>query len=217
MYFDDVVNPEAYNSPPWWYDLRGMMILTLSYKDTLWSQVNFFSKNIKSTHLEGAIGTGSLSFCIYLYQWLSFSRKRYTFWGIDYAPEMLKGAKRKLFFKHYNIEHGDLTKLKYSDSFFDSVNLANSFHCIKDIELALVEIHRVLKVHGTFAMNVLLYPQSNFGINFLSNKINKWGQKKGILYRPYEEIEIEELLSKHNYKIVSKRIKGNALYVIVTK
>jgi ubiquinone/menaquinone biosynthesis C-methylase UbiE len=177
-------SPEAYKSTPWWYDLRGFFILTFSYRDTLWSQIDFFNKNIGRIHLEGAIGTGTLSYYILKFRKLFNFSNDFKFYGVDYAPEMLNGAKEKLRGNNIEIEMGDLTKLRFKENYFDSVNIANSFHTIKDIHLALTEIHRVIKEDGSLAMNILLYPLTNKRLDYISNKINTWGQKKEFFLDP---------------------------------
>jgi hypothetical protein len=36
---------QAYRSEPWWYDVRGMFILTFAYNSTLGHQLRFFGPN----------------------------------------------------------------------------------------------------------------------------------------------------------------------------
>ncbi len=216
-YSSSQVSPLAYKSTPWWYDLRGFFILTFSYRDSLWSQINFFNKNIGKIHLEGAIGTGTLSNYILKVRKILFYSQNFTFYGVDYSPEMLNGAKKKLVGKNIVIELGDLTNLRFENNFFDSINVANSFHTIKEIKNALCELHRVLKNDGTIAMNVLLYPGNYSWLDRLSQRINRWGQKKGILFRPYEEKEVVKMLNDTNFLILCHRKKGNALYLICKK
>ena len=50
----------AYDSPPWWYDIRGFLILTFAYNSTLGRQLRFFGPNFGDEHLEVACGTGTL-------------------------------------------------------------------------------------------------------------------------------------------------------------
>ncbi|MBY0413765.1 MAG: class I SAM-dependent methyltransferase [Bdellovibrionales bacterium] len=213
----DNVTADAYSSPAWWYDIRGFFILTFAYRDTLWSQANFFAQNISSLHMEAAIGTGSLSAMMLIYKNLFLRRGDYKFIGIDYAPEMLAGAVKKLRGKNVEISLGDLTKLLYPNDHFKSVNLANSFHAIKDIDKALKEIHRVLINGGTFRINVLLEPKTNGLLDKISKRINIWGQQKGILYRAYTEDETVQMLKKSGFDVFSSKAKGNALYVICAK
>jgi len=207
------VSPEAYQSPPWWYDIRGFFILTFAYRDTLWSQINFFNRNIGRIHLEAAIGTGTLSHYILKYRQITKQPDDFVFYGVDYSPAMLDGAKQRFKEKNVVIELGDLTSLKFKNETFHTINLANSFHTIKDIQLALNELNRVLKSEGTIAINALLYPGKKGILNTISNSVNAWGQRKGILYRPYEESEIQQIVENANFKVLFKMKKGNALYL----
>jgi ubiquinone/menaquinone biosynthesis C-methylase UbiE len=86
---------DAYDSPPWWYDLRGFAILTLAYQTTLWSQVSFFARNIRARHLELAIGTGTL-FRLVLWLRRLLRRPAAEICGIDYSPRMLAGPSARL-------------------------------------------------------------------------------------------------------------------------
>ena len=97
------VSAKSYDSPPWWYDIRGFFILTFAYNDTLWRQVHFFSKNVSDNHLEAAVGTGSLLAIVMKYlKWIK-GRKPKNVIAIDYADDMLKGAQKKL--KNLNLKH----------------------------------------------------------------------------------------------------------------
>ena len=87
------VSPDAYDSPSWWYDIRGYFILRFSYRDTLISQVRFFSSNLSSAHLEAAIGSGSLlKIIIYYLKIFDKNQSQYHITGIDYAPSIIAGA-----------------------------------------------------------------------------------------------------------------------------
>src|SRR5512138_2052893 len=84
----------AYDSPPWWYDLRGFLILTFSYNSTLSRQIRFFGPNFGPKHIEIACGSGTL--LSFILRW----RKRkglpqVQIVGVDYAESMLNGAKRR--------------------------------------------------------------------------------------------------------------------------
>lgn len=211
------VSPDAYNSPSWWYDIRGFFILKFAYRDSLWRQVRFFAKNISENHLEAAIGTGSLCLMFLIFRKIFVRTKLLRFVGVDYAPEMLKGSKRIIRGSNIKLELEDLTKMKFFDNSFQSVNLPNSFHTIKDIEPAISEIHRVLQQNGTFCMNVLLTPEPMNFFNGLSFKINKWGQKRGILNRAYDKEEVIHILEKFNFTIKSLFRHNNSLYVTCIK
>ncbi|MCK9606015.1 MAG: methyltransferase domain-containing protein [Methylomonas sp.] len=208
---------KAYASDPWWYDLRGFLILTFAYRSTLWEQVDFFGKNIAKEHLEVAIGTGTL-FDIIL-KWRKFKRMPPAhIIGVDYAESMLNGAKQR-FSKHPEIElnHADVANLPYPDDFFDSANIANAVHCFPDLNSGLIEVLRTLKPGGRLAANVLLYPRGSKISQWIAQKINNWGIRKGILYTPYEADDIKKRLIDTGFEIVSEKISGNTYNVLAQK
>ncbi|PCJ60955.1 MAG: SAM-dependent methyltransferase [Planctomycetota bacterium] len=208
---------QAYSSDPWWYDLRGFMILSFSYRETLWSQISFFGSNFGEVHLEAAIGTGTLLDIILKYKKL-MRRSIPRIIGFDYAERMLNGA-RKRFKNNKSVEliRADVAKLPYKENYFDTINIANAIHCFPDVASALKEIHRVLKADGTLALNTLLYPDSKNPLNIISIKINNWGIKKGILFTPYHSDEIKTLLDIIGFRIVYEKRKGNVLNVVAKK
>jgi ubiquinone/menaquinone biosynthesis C-methylase UbiE len=208
---------KAYSSEPWWYDLRGLLILTFSYRSTIPAQIRLFGNNMGAKHLEAAIGTGTLLGIILKWRKLKRAQKSEIV-AFDYAPRMLAGAiKRFRKVPHMNLELGDVTRLKYESNSFDTINVANALHCFPDIKVALSELHRVLKLNGTLAGNILLYPKGRTILDRISNRINNWGIKKGILYTPYQKQEIETALKDLGYKFESSRVVGNCYDFIVRK
>lgn len=208
---------DAYSSHPWWYDVRGFFILTFAYRSTVWSQVAFFESNIAKNHLEVAIGTGTL-FDLIL-RWRRLRRRpsaRIT--GIDYAHAMLEGARRR--FKQSPsivLERRDAGDLPYPDETFDSANIANAFHCFPDAIGSLREVLRVLKPSGTLAVNVLLYPKSTRGLDWVSHKINSWGIERGILVTPYTVAEVRKIVSRCGGLVVSEETTGNTYNAIIRR
>ncbi|MBK8574313.1 MAG: hypothetical protein IPN90_01080 [Elusimicrobia bacterium] len=82
---------KAYDSPSWWYDIRGFFILTFAYQSTLWAQIRLFAKNIRERHLEVAIGSGTLfGMILGFLRWKG--RTLPSVVGMDYAAPMLAGA-----------------------------------------------------------------------------------------------------------------------------
>lgn len=212
---EDIAN--AYKSEPWWYDIRGLFILTFAYNSTISSQLTFFGPNFGQNHLEVACGTGTLLELLLRWRrWKKLPGSHIT--GIDYAESMLGGAIKR-FAKSPEIEfcHADAASLPYSDNTFDTANIANSVHCFPDIDGALKDIARVLKPEGTLAANVLLYPRTPWPFNRIAEKINNWGMKKGILYTPYKQIDIREKFENTGFKVISEEVKGNCYNILCCK
>lgn len=207
----------AYSSEPWWYDLRGFLILTFAYRSTLWAQVRLFGQNIGSYHLEVAIGTGTLFDIILKWRrWKGLPQARIV--GIDYAERMLAGALRRFAGNsHIELQHADVAALPYPDHNFDSANIANSVHCFPDLDAGFREVFRVLKPGARLAANVLLYPRGPQPLRWIANRINTWGMRKGILFSPYQPDDIRQRLTAAGFAIVHEQISGNTYDVIAQK
>ncbi|MBW8902266.1 MAG: class I SAM-dependent methyltransferase [Massilia sp.] len=208
---------EAYSSEPWWYDIRGFFILTFAYNSTIGTQMRFFGPNFGDKHLEVACGTGTLLEMI-----LGWRRRRklpeVDVTGIDYAPSMLAGAKKR-FAKdaHVHVQHADAAALPFPENHFDTANIANSIHCFPTVDGALRDILRVLKPGGTLAANVLLYPSGFAPLRAIAQRINDWGIRKGILYSPFEQSAIRDKILAAGYEIASEFTSGNTWNVVARK
>jgi ubiquinone/menaquinone biosynthesis C-methylase UbiE len=208
---------EAYSSEPWWYDARGFFILTFAYNSTIGTQLRFFGPNFGPEHLEVACGTGTLLEMVL--RWRRWKKMPPTkVMGIDYAPSMLAGA-RKRFAKNpqVQVQHADAAQLPFPDNSFDTANIANSIHCFPTVDGALRDILRVLKPGGTLAANVLLYPSGWAPLRWAAQKINDWGIRKGILYSPFEQHVIRQKMLDAGYEVVEEFKAGNTYNVVVRK
>lgn len=207
----------AYDAPPWWYDIRGFFILTFAYNSTLGQQLRFFGSNFGRNHIEIACGTGTL-----LELFLRW-RKRHNLpevdiVGIDYAEAMLAGAIHR--FKNsprIELRLADAARLPFPESEFDTANIANSIHCLPEVDGALRDIFRVLKSGGTLAANVLLFPQGPWPLKGIAERINRWGIRKGILYTPYRKGDIRERIQDAGFELISESVTGNCYNVLARK
>ncbi|EHI1800966.1 TPA: class I SAM-dependent methyltransferase [Salmonella enterica subsp. enterica] len=209
---------KAYNSPPWWYDIRGFFILIFSYRSSLREQIRFFGINMGNKHLEVAIGSGTLT-CLELF-WRRINKlPNVEIIGVDYAIPMLNGAIKR-FRKNPNVKlyHTDVAKMPFKDNEFNTVNVANAMHCFPDIDMALLEIWRVTQPRGTLAANILLYPSTgSYTLKKLAEFINAWGMRKGILYSPYKKQDIRQRIIQAGWFIEYERVKGNTYNVLARK
>ena len=207
----------AYDSPPWWYDLRGFFILTFAYNSTLTHQLRFFGPNFGPRHLEVACGTGTLLELVLRWRrWKGLPAGQVI--GIDYAEPMLAGAVRR-FAGRTDIElrHADVSALPYADSTFDTANIANALHCFPDVDGALRDVHRVLKPGGTLATNVLLFPRGRWPFTPIAQRLDAWGMRKGILHTPYERDEIRRRIVESGFNPVREGQSGNCYDVLARK
>lgn len=209
---------KAYDSPPIWYDIRGFFVLTFAYRSTLWAQIGLFGNNIGPRHLEGAIGSGTLFGIILAWKKITAHRIDAEIVGFDYAPSMLAGAIRR--FKAtpgIRLIQADVAALDLPDGYFDTANVANAIHCFPDVAGGLREMCRVLKPGGRLAVNVLLYPRGIQPFKWISEKINAWAIRKGILYTPYEQADIRSRIINAGFDIEFEEVAGNTFNVIATK
>ena len=209
---------KAYDSPPIWYDIRGFFVLTFAYRSTLWAQIALFGNNIGPRHLEGAIGSGTLFGIILGWKKITGHRIDTEIVGFDYAPSMLAGAIRR--FKTtpgMRLIQADVAALDFPDGYFDTANIANAIHCFPDVAAGLKEMCRVLKPGGRLAVNVLLYPRGMQPFKWISEKINAWAIRKGILYTPYEQADIRARIVNAGLDIEFEEVSGNTFNVIANK
>lgn len=208
---------QAYRSEPWWYDVRGFFILTFAYNSTLPAQLRFFGRNFGADHLEVACGTGTLLELVLRWRrWKGLPTVRIV--GIDYAESMLAGALHRFRGQpDLSFQHADAAVLPFADNSFDTANIANSVHCFPDVAGALRGVRRVLKPNGTLAANVLLYPRAGGLLARIATRINDWGMRKGILYRPYQADEVRQLVRDAGFEIMSDEVSGNCLNLLARK
>ncbi len=208
---------KAYSDPTWWYDIRGFFIVHLTYRTTLFPQIKFFEEHLSANHLEIAVGSGSLLRIILFFRRLR--RKPVSnIIGIDYVGTMAESAKDKFKrFKNVTIEQGDASHLRFADNTFDSIGIANAFHCFAKPQESLKEIYRVLRPNGVLAVNVLLHPRDSSLANKISAAVNAWGQKKGILYRAYDADEVRDMFKAQGFTIAQDTMMGNMVNILAVK
>jgi ubiquinone/menaquinone biosynthesis C-methylase UbiE len=208
---------EAYRSAPWWYDLRGFLILTFAYNSSLPRQVRFFGRNLGPRHIEIACGTGTLLDLILRWRrWKALAHVQVV--GVDYAESMLGGAKRR-FAKRADVllEQADAAALPFPAGSFDTANIANAVHCLPDLEGALNDVFRVLRQGGTLAANVLLFPRGPWPLRQVAERINHWGIGKGILVTPYAQDDVRHRFVAAGFDIVSEAVSGNCYELLARK
>jgi ubiquinone/menaquinone biosynthesis C-methylase UbiE len=210
---------QGYSSPAWWYDLRGIFILTLCHQDTVWSLARFFARNYSSAHLEAAVGTGTLTRICLAWRRL-FVRHAEVPGGamFDYSPMMLEGAKRKFGNNpRWSVSIADVGTLPFPDASFKTVNVTNALHSFPDPEVALRELHRVMLKQGTLAMNVLYWPTDSTWAARVSRRMMHWGIGTGMLFSPYAPEYIRELAQRVGFAIRQEFRYGYDSYWVLEK
>jgi ubiquinone/menaquinone biosynthesis C-methylase UbiE len=208
----------GYSDPSWWYDFRGFFLLMITYRVMIWNHFAFFAKNIGNRHLEAAIGSGTFFAFTIFFQKLKGGKTPEEIVGIDYAERMLNGAK-KLFKNKKNIKllQADLCHIDYPSAYFDSVNIAHSFHALPNTEKVLKELYRVMKPEAKLYADILLTPQGGFFLNYFANRANRFGFKIGILSKLWSHEEAKSHFEENKFLITESYIKGNTYHVIAIK
>ena len=209
---------DAYRDPSWWYDLRGFFLLMGTYRVMLWTHTAFFAKNLENRHLEAAVGSGTFLALTLLTRKLKGGKMPEEIVGIDYAERMLNGAKR-LFRRKKNIHliQADLCRIDYPDEYFDSVNIAHSFHALPEPDKVLPELYRVMKPHAKLYTDVLLTPRGGPISQAIAARVNNFCYRIGILSRLWEHEKVKTIFEASRFNIVESYIKGNTYHVIAQK
>lgn len=93
-----------------------------------------------------------------------------TVFGIDFAPEMIEFARRKLKKKGLEVTftEGNALELPFEDGLFDIATIGFGMRNLVDIGAGLNEIHRVLTPGGRIAVLEIVNPQKGFSRFFFS-------------------------------------------------
>ncbi len=208
---------QAFSTPSWWYDLRGMYLVSVVYRSTLGRQIRFFERHLDSPHLEIPVGNGTVLRFVLRYHRLR-RRPQPQVVAIDCSPAMIAAAERKFArWSNVDVRHGDVARLDFPDGHFRSINVANGFHCFPDPEAAVAELFRVSAPGGTVAVNVLLHPRGFRPLRLLAERTNRWAQQNGLLRAPFEADEATALFRSQGFAIDSEQIHGNTLYLLARK
>lgn len=161
--------------------------------------------------LEIATGTGLLSFGI--------CRNVQHITAIDYAPEMLRTARKKqlkLNAENIDFESGDATQLNYEAAAFDKVIASNILHLLPEPETAMSEICRVLKHDGKAILATFCHGEnsttrsfSRFFSIFGFTAHHKWSVKG-----------FEEFVGNNGFTVVQRETLGGIIpmvYILAQK
>ena len=209
---------DAYRDPSWWYDIRGFFILTGTYQVMIWTHLAFFAKNLGNKHLEAAIGSGTFLALTLLTKKILGGKLPEEIIGIDYAERMLQGA--QILFKSnksVKLVQADLGNINYPDAYFDSVNIAHSFHAFPDPDKVLKELNRVMKPKAHLYADVLLAPRGGCLRRAIATRVNRFCFKKGILARTFDPETTNAQFESNHFNVINSYIKGNTYHIIAEK
>jgi demethylmenaquinone methyltransferase/2-methoxy-6-polyprenyl-1,4-benzoquinol methylase len=100
--------------------------------------------------LDAACGTGDLAVAD-----VKAGASRVT--GLDFSPRMLERARRKA--PAIEWVQGDMLALPFADGTFDAATVGFGVRNVEDLELALRELHRVLRPGGRVAILEITQPR----------------------------------------------------------
>ena len=209
---------DAYRDPSWWYDIRGFFILMGTYQVMIWTHLAFFAKNLGNKHLEAAIGSGTFLALTLLTKKILGGKLPEEIIGIDYAERMLQGA--QILFKSnksVKLVQADLGNINYPNAYFDSVNIAHSFHAFPDPGKVLKELHRVMKPKAYLYVDVLLAPRGGCLRRAIATRVNRFCFKKGILARTCDPETTKAQFESNHFNVINSYIKGNTYHIIAEK
>jgi len=140
-----------------------------------------------------------------------FNSNGYQTYGIDFDHKQVQKASEfgKQLKQDLNIEHGDMTKLGFSDNTFDFVYSYNSiFHMKKEkIEESIVEMKRVLKTNGLLFVNFLSVDDFRCGEGpHLGNNQYEQMDDEPVIHSYFEYKEAEKYFEDMEFVIKERRI-----------
>ena len=131
----------------------------------------------------------------------------------DLSEEMVNVTKARLkYCKHVTVEVADCFNIKYPDTSFDTVFMANLLHIIDSPQAVLLQARNVLKTNG----KVIIL---DFGMEGMSviNKLKLMYRYKKTYGKPPKTRQqltlklLEKMLLGHNFKIEKSLLIGNKM------
>jgi ubiquinone/menaquinone biosynthesis C-methylase UbiE len=140
----------------------------------------------------------------------------------DYSDNMIEEVKKKLKdHKKIEIEQADCYDIKFPDSTFDSVQMANLIHVVADPLKAIKETHRVLKPKGTLIITSFTMD----GMTFF-NKIKMIYKYLKTVGKPptsgtrFGLKSLTEFVKKNGFTVLESKLIGKtsrAIFIIAKK
>ncbi|MBI2507500.1 class I SAM-dependent methyltransferase [Candidatus Woesearchaeota archaeon] len=147
--------------------------------------------------------------------------KNFDCYGVDFSNKMLEQAKRfsqKNNFK-VKLKHSSAEKLPFKNEMFDYVLAVAVLHHLKNPEMAVKKVYRVLKPGGEAFITVWNKLQLKFLFERKETYI-PWKQKKQTFYRYYHFIgyfKLKKTLKENNFKILKSNFWGKNITFLVKK
>ena len=146
---------------------------------------------------------------------LPFSK--FDCYGIDFSENMIKEAEKYIAKNNMkvNLKIGDAIKLPYKDKSFDYVISFAMLHHLKNHEILIKEINKILKNNGQAYIGVWNKLQLKFLFKRKETYV-KFGKEKRY-YHFISFFEMRRFLKKYNFKILDSKMFGKNLEFLVEK
>lgn len=145
--------------------------------------------------LDVGCGPGSLS--------IRLSRQCHEVWGVDVTPEMIRIAEEKLAGEPANVcfQQADACNLPFENHSFDTVMSVNALQTMDQPEMALMEMHRVLKPGGELLLITYCYGDSGLSEH---NSLLTWAvQYDGqVRWHSFKFTQLVTLLQAKGFEVV---------------
>ena len=149
--------------------------------------------------LELACGSGQLSF--------SLAQHTKTWIGTDFSEQMILEAKKHGEYENLTFEVADATSLSFADEEFDSVLIANALHIMPNPDLAMKEIHRVLKPNGILFAPTFLWKEGKQR-KIIKSLMSILGFK---MYQEWDKKEFEEFTHEYGFSVTEMKLVNGGL------
>lgn len=140
---------------------------------------------------------------------------------VDFSGKMIELAEQKAKKEKIPAEFAvaDLTNLPYEDNFFDGAISISALHCLppEKHELAIKELHRVLKSNAKAFIGVWNYHSKRFKRKRKKEQSIGWTDKGERYYYLFEEEEVHGLFEKLGLKILSSHNSEMMINFVVQK
>lgn len=143
--------------------------------------------------------------------------KKFDCYGIDFSENMIDESKKYISKKNIkvNLKIGDINKLPFKDNSFDYVIAFAMLHHLKNPEIGVKEIHRVLKKKGQAYISIWNKMQLRFLFRKKETYVNFGKEKR--YYHFISFLEMRRLLKKYDFKILNSKLLGRNLEFLVEK
>lgn len=143
--------------------------------------------------------------------------KKLECYGIDFSLRMIENAKKfcKKSNMKVNLKKADVVKLPFKDNFFDYVLSIAVLHHLKNPEIAVKEIYRVLKSKGQVYITIWNKLQLKFLFKSKESYIG-WGEEKRY-YNFISFFEMRKILKNNGFKILKSKLFGKNIEFLVEK